>query len=114
VQTIIAKEGKEMIKVSVFYPNEKGKKFDMEYYLDKHVPMVREKCGTACRNMDVDQGLGGPEPGSGPVYVAMCHLFFDSVEAFQTAFGPHAEEIMADIPNYTDTQPIIQISDVKI
>jgi hypothetical protein len=45
VQKIINKEGKEMIKVSVFYPNEKGKKFDMEYYLDKHVPMVRENVG---------------------------------------------------------------------
>ena len=64
--------------------------------------------------MAVYQGLGGPEPGSGPVCVAMCYLFFDSVEAFQTAFGPHGEDILADIPNYTDTRPVIQISDVKV
>jgi len=43
----------------------------------------------------------------------MCHLYFDSVEAFQTAFGPHSETIMGDIPNYTDLQPIIQVSEVK-
>ena len=36
----------------------------------------------------------------------------ESVEAFQSGFGPHANEIMADIPNYTDLTPIIQISDV--
>jgi len=36
------------------------------------------------------------------------------VEAFQAAFGPHAKEIMADIPNYTSVQPVIQISEVKI
>jgi uncharacterized protein (TIGR02118 family) len=36
------------------------------------------------------------------------------VEAFQSAFGPHAEEIMADIPNYTDIQPTLQISEVKM
>jgi uncharacterized protein (TIGR02118 family) len=65
-----------MIKVSVFYPNEEGKKFDMEYYLDKHIPMVREKCGTACRDVAVDQGLGCPEPGSRPVYFAMGHPVF--------------------------------------
>ncbi len=29
-------------------------------------------------------------------------------------FGPHAQAIMADIPNYTDIQPVIQISDVKM
>ena len=43
----------------------------------------------------------------------MCHLYFDSVPAFQAAFGPHSERIMADIPNYTDAQPIIQISEVR-
>jgi len=44
----------------------------------------------------------------------MGHLYCDSVEAFQTAFAPHAQTIMADIPNYTDIQPTIQISEVKI
>jgi hypothetical protein len=36
-----------------------------------------------------------------------------SVEAFQTAFTQHAQEIMADVPNYTNLQPIIQVSEVK-
>ena len=44
----------------------------------------------------------------------MCHIFCDSVEAFQGGFGPHADEIMADIPNYTDLAPVIQISDVVV
>ena len=103
-----------MIKVSVRYPNDEGKTFDMEYYCNKHIPMVREKLGAACKDVDVDYGLSGAEPESRATYIAMCHLYFDSVEAFQTAFGPHAEAIMGDIPNYTDTQPAIQVSDVKI
>jgi len=44
----------------------------------------------------------------------MCHLRFESVEAFQRAFGPHAEAIMADIPNYTDIEPMLQISEVLL
>ena len=103
-----------MIKVSVFYPNEGGKKFDMDYYLNKHVPMVQQKLGAALKGGAVEQGLGGAEPGSPATYVAMGHLYFDSVEAFQTAFGPHAESIMGDVPNYTDIQPTIQISEVKM
>jgi uncharacterized protein (TIGR02118 family) len=39
---------------------------------------------------------------------------FDSTDAFQTAFAPHAQAILADIPNYTNTQPTIQISEVKL
>jgi uncharacterized protein (TIGR02118 family) len=44
----------------------------------------------------------------------MCHIFCESVEAFQTAFGPHAQEIMADIANYTDLSLVIQISEVVV
>jgi uncharacterized protein (TIGR02118 family) len=103
-----------MIKVSVFYPNNEGCKFDMDYYCNSHIPMVQEKLGEALKGVAVEQGLGGAEPGSQATYVAMGHLLFDSVEAFQDAFGPHAEAIMGDIPNYTDVQPTIQISEVKI
>jgi uncharacterized protein (TIGR02118 family) len=45
---------------------------------------------------------------------AMAHLVFDSVDAFQKAFGPHADAIMGDIPNYTNIQPIIQLNEVKM
>ena len=44
----------------------------------------------------------------------MGHLLFDSVEEFGAAFTAHAPSIMADIPNYTNTQPVIQISQVKL
>jgi uncharacterized protein (TIGR02118 family) len=103
-----------MIKVSVFYPNNEGAKFDMDYYCNKHIPLVRQKLGGSCKGAAVEQGIAGATPGSRPAFIAMGHLYFDSVEAFQTAFGPHAEAIMADIPNYTDVQPTIQISEVKI
>jgi uncharacterized protein (TIGR02118 family) len=103
-----------MIKMSVFYPNNEGAKFDIDYYCNKHIPMVRQKLGAACKTAAVEQGIASATPGSRPAFIALGHLYFDSVEAFQTAFGPHAEAIMADIPNYTDIQPTIQISDVKI
>jgi uncharacterized protein (TIGR02118 family) len=52
--------------------------------------------------------------GDAPAFVAMGHLLVDSVEAFQAAFGPHAKEIMADIPNYTNANPVIVISEVTV
>ena len=60
------------------------------------------------------QGISGEEPGSPAPYVATGHLLFDSVEAFQTSFGPHAQAIMNDIPKYTNSEPTIQISMVKL
>jgi uncharacterized protein (TIGR02118 family) len=76
--------------------------------------MVQQKLGAACKSVAVEAGLGGGEPGSRATYIAMGHLYFDSVEAFQTAIGPHAQGIGGDIPNFTDIQPTIQISEVKM
>jgi len=103
-----------VIKVSVFYPYQGGCRFDMAYYLEKHLPMIREKMGPSVKGIAVEQGLSGGAPGTPMTYVAMGHLLFDSVEGFQKAFAAHAPEIMADIPNYTNVQPIVQISEVKI
>jgi uncharacterized protein (TIGR02118 family) len=103
-----------MIRVTVLYPNREGIRFDSAYYLEKHMPMVKQKLGAACKRVAVEQGLGGAEPGSKPPNVAICQLDFESVDAFQSAFAPHAGEILGDIPNYTSVQPIIQVSEVKM
>ncbi len=103
-----------MITVSVLYPNEAGAKFDMNYYLKSHIPMVQKKLGSALKGVVVEQGLGGGAPGTQAAYSTICHLRFDSVESFQGAFGPHAAAIQGDIPNYSSVQPVIQVSDVKV
>jgi uncharacterized protein (TIGR02118 family) len=102
-----------MIKVSVFYPNSPGAKFDMAYYTTKHMPMVK-RLVSSCKGIAAEQGLGGGTPGSAPTYIGIGHLLFDSVEDFQNDFGPHAPQILADIPNYTNAQPVIQISQVTL
>ena len=38
----------------------------------------------------------------------------ETVESFQAAFNPVAEAILGDIPNYTDLQPDLQISEVAV
>jgi uncharacterized protein (TIGR02118 family) len=103
-----------MIKVTVLYPNAPDAKFDMKYYVTHHLPMVRDKCAPACRSIAAESGVGGGEPGAPAPYIAIGHLVFDSVAAFQSSFGPHAGEILADIPNYTNTKPIIQIGEVAL
>ena len=103
-----------MIKVSVMYPNSDGARFDHAYYRDKHMPMVKDRLGPACLYYSVEKGLGGAAPGAPATYVASCQLAFDSLESFQAAFALHANEIMGDIPNYTDVAPVIQINEVVV
>jgi uncharacterized protein (TIGR02118 family) len=99
-----------MVHVTVSYPNADGTTFDHDYYLNKHLPLVRSRLGAAVKRAEVDRAIGGPE-GSAPAWMASGHLFFDSLDAFQNSFGPHAEEILADIPNFTNVQPHLVISE---
>ena len=103
-----------MIKVSVLYPNTADTKFDMAYYLTHHIPMVRRLLGTALEGVSVEEGISGEGPGSSAPYIAAGHLFFGSVQTFQASFAPHAQEIMEDIPKYTNSEPVIQIAEVKL
>ncbi|HEV8194629.1 MAG TPA: EthD family reductase [Ktedonobacterales bacterium] len=112
----IAKVKDSMVKVSILYPNTSDARFDMSYYITKHMPVSIEKlsAGKGFRGVSVERGLGGETPGSAPAYVAMCHYLFDSAEDFLAAFNQHAEMLQGDIPNYTDIKPIIQFSAVEI
>jgi uncharacterized protein (TIGR02118 family) len=103
-----------MIKVTILYPNAPDATFDMQYYVTKHLPMVRDKCAPACLGIAAESGIAGGQPGSPATYIAIGHLTFDSPASFQKAFGPHAMEILADIPNYTNTKPILQVSEVTL
>lgn len=101
-----------MIKVSVMYPYKPDARFDHEYYRDKHMPLLKARMGDHCKRYTVDKGLAGGSPDAPPTYIGMCHVYVESIEAFQAGFGPHAQEILGDIPNYTDLQPVIQFSEV--
>ena len=105
---------KGMIKVSVMYPSTDGKKFDLDYYCDQHVPMVGTLLGDAVKGAAIEKGLAGAAPGTKPAYVTIGALYFENMASFQNAFGPNAAEIMADLPNFTDIEPVVQISEVWV
>jgi uncharacterized protein (TIGR02118 family) len=103
-----------MIKISVMYPHAPGARFDHDYYRDRHMPMVKRLMGAHLRRYTIDRGLAGGDPGSPPTYAAACHLYCDSVQAFQEGFGPHTAEILGDVPSYTDIKPVMQISECVV
>ncbi len=103
-----------MIQLSIFYPNTEGKKFDTDYYMNTHMPLSIQLQGAAVKYVNVEFGLTGGLPGTKPPYIVMCHFIYDSFEAFEAAFMPHAEILMKDITNYTDIETVIQFSDVKM
>jgi len=93
-----------MIKLSVSYPKGEGTTFDHKYYAATQIPLCNSTFNPA--KTEVEKGIDGPS-------VAGVTFYFDSMEAMQGALGsPQMADVMADIPNYTNIAPVMQVSEV--
>ena len=100
-----------MIHLNILYPNTPGSRFDMDYYLGTHMPMSKRLLGDACRDIAIERGVIGGEPGSPPTYIVCCRMQFESIDAFLAVWTLHGDTLAGDIPNYTDVQPVIQFNE---
>jgi len=101
-----------MIKVTVLYPATEGASFDHDYYRNSHIPAMEEHMGPlGLVRWEAERGIGTAEPGAPAPYVAIGCMYFETLEQVQAAFGA-AEDLRADIPNYTDIDPVFQIGEV--
>ena len=94
-----------MIRVSVMYP--RGKKFNFDYYADKHMKLVHKLLDSfGLVKSEVDKGIGDSP------FMAIGHLIFKSPEDMQKGLQAHDPELAADLVNFTDAQPQFQISEI--
>ena len=101
-----------MIVSTVMYQNQPDATFDMAYYCNRHIQLVRRLLGDVLKGVAVERGVGSAN--SPAPYVAMGRLWFDSVETFQAALAAHGPALIADIPNYTNTKFTIQVSEIEL
>jgi uncharacterized protein (TIGR02118 family) len=104
-----------MIKVTVLYPNEEGKKFDHGYWTTTHLNLVRGLLGPmGLVNGEMEKGVSGADPNAPAPFVAVAHLYFNTVEEVHASFKEHGGAVMGDISNYTDIKPTFQISETLL
>lgn len=103
-----------MIKVSLFYSNESNKYFNDSYYLEVHIPMSVRLQGANLKAVQVETALANAPEEIPPVYVAICHFYYETPEHFFAAFLPHREMLEKDMDNYTNIKPLVQMSEVRL
>ena len=100
-----------MTVVAVMYPGAGTSKFDLDYYMAHHIPLVRRLWSSmGLSDIQVLRGTDGPD-GTPPTYTAVALLTFSSMDAFGAAAEAHGKEIFADIPHFTDAKPVIQFNE---
>ncbi|OIN60448.1 EthD family reductase [Arsenicibacter rosenii] len=105
---------KGMIKVAIFYPGGDGKTFDMDYYTTKHMPMAARLFGESLKAMAIDKGLASGTPDTPLPYLAIGYFYFETLSACQNSMKTHSAQLRADVANYTNTKPVVQISEVQL
>ena len=103
-----------MFKLTIMYAVGAEQFFDFDYYLIHHIPMSIRLQGKAIRTVQVEQGYESDLPEITCKYRTICHFTYDSEQAFLDAFLPVAETLQSDIPRFTDSDPIIQFSNLLL
>jgi len=94
---------------TVLYANKEGGRFDFDYYMGHHIPMVRRLLGC-----DIEVRRGLPSPTGTAEHVCLATIWFESLEEFQSMFDQHGQQILADVPNYTNIQPTLELQEVLV
>jgi len=103
-----------MVRIRFFYPNKPGSRFDADYYIKVHMPLAVRLLAPTLRHVSAEIGISSAMPDQPPPYSAICAFDFESVQAFTEAVMPHYRELQGDIPNYTNIEPVVQISEILI
>jgi len=104
-----------MIKVSVMYPNEEGKKFDHGYWITTHLNLVQSLLGPmGLVNGEMEKGVSSTDPNEPAPFIAIGHLYFNTSDQVHDAFKAHAREVIGDLANFTDIKPTFQISETLL
>lgn len=98
---------------SFLYPNDDDLIFNKVYYLSSHMPLMQRqfvKHGLkSWEAVEYKPGLDGAKPA----YILGVTLVFDSPDQFSAALSSEdAKAIFADMPNYTNKQPICLSGDL--
>lgn len=101
-----------MIRITAAYPRATGKRFDMDYYVHKHLPFVLKEFGPyGLIKAEADRPLEKPGGGESPFF-CVGYLYFRDLAGFQKAFKEAGAKVMAEFPKYTDVMPIIQVGEI--
>lgn len=101
-----------MFKVAILYPNGEDKTFDMDYYEKKHMPMVAGFLGKNLKFYEIDKGLSGRTPNDKAPFLAIGYFYVTDIAEYGKAIAQNRDAVVGDFKNYTNIQPVVQISEI--
>jgi uncharacterized protein (TIGR02118 family) len=98
----------QVICVTLLYPNKEGARFDWDHYLKIHIPMGKKVFGD---RYEIRRAIAAVD-GSPAPFLAIVRLFVDSREKFLELITQQGAALLADMPNYTNIEPVLQFDEI--
>lgn len=102
-----------LFKVAILYPGGDSKTFNMDYYEKNHMPMMAGFLGSNLKFYEIDKGLTGRTAGDKAPFIAIGYFYITDTALYNKAIAQNRDAVISDIKNYTNIQPVIQISEIK-
>ena len=76
------------------------------------MPLVKKRLTVfGMGEFEVERGIEAADGEAAP-YICIMHTEFPAIDDFRRGFEKHGAELSADVPNYTNIAPEIQISEI--
>jgi len=99
--------------MTILYPAGEGIQFDADYYRDHHLPTIMRLYGSAISRFELRKVTPAPA-GMEPVpYSAAINIWIADMNAFAAGNARHGPTLVADVPHFTNSQPIIQYDKLR-
>jgi uncharacterized protein (TIGR02118 family) len=100
-----------MAILSVLYPRSEGSHFDHEYYVDTHIPMVQDRWSDmGFQSVQLVRGTAALD-STAPAFELIALITFTNLDDLKAALGKYGAEVMADVPNFTNIQALLQFNE---
>ena len=91
------------------YPKFEGKTFDVNYYKNQYIKLVKEKLAP----IKIDDEYEIDNQNGQSSYFAVTRVLFESWEQFENQYIKNSKELSSDRLKFTNSSVIIQTSELK-
>lgn len=93
--------------MTITYQNGPDVRFDFDYYINTHMPLIMRLYGKSISRFELRRGLPGAD-GARPPYVATITIWIADGKAFDEAQVEHQPSLRADVSKFTNAVLIAQ------
>ena len=96
-------------RIAMMHPNHNDPRFDIDYYRNQHMSLVREKYAPyGLLDLEIDEAIC-KESKNSTAYLVVGYMLFNSIKQFYQSYQAAGKDIVSDLSHFSDITSVVQI-----